>query len=154
MRTDRRAAILEGAARVTARRGVRGPRAEEPAAAAGVSTAPVSCHFKDRAGVLRHTLEFTGGRTERCTAAAEGATEPSDPRQGLERSLPLEFQDTPEVRENSTAWGEPRTGAIFEPDLRAGLSQASLTWSMTSPHRRPGCVPTCPPRRSRRPPNG
>ncbi|MFF5287231.1 TetR/AcrR family transcriptional regulator [Streptomyces sp. 62] len=128
MTTDRRAAILEGAARVIARRGVRGLRVEELAAEAGVSTALVYYHFKDRAGVLRHTLEFIGDRAERYTAAAEGATGPSDPRQELERSLLLEFQDTPEVRENSTAWGELRASAIFEPDLRADLARASLTW--------------------------
>ncbi|MFF7443497.1 TetR/AcrR family transcriptional regulator [Streptomyces sp. NPDC008122] len=128
MTTDRRAAILEGAARVIARRGVRGLRVEELAAEAGVSTALVYYHFKDRAGVLRHTLEFIGDRAERYTAATEGATGPSDPRQELERSLLLEFQDTPEVRENSTAWGELRASAIFEPDLRADLARASLTW--------------------------
>ncbi|MER7535710.1 TetR/AcrR family transcriptional regulator [Streptomyces sp. NPDC097704] len=128
MTTDRRAAILEGAARVIARRGVRGLRVEELAAEAGVSTALVYYHFKDRAGVLRHTLEFIGDRAERYTAATEGATGPSDPRQELERSLLLEFQDIPEVRENSTAWGELRASAVFEPDLRADLARASLAW--------------------------
>jgi len=43
--TDRRTAILEGAARVIARRGVRGLRMEELAAEAGVSTALCDYHF-------------------------------------------------------------------------------------------------------------
>ncbi|MGW5776329.1 TetR family transcriptional regulator C-terminal domain-containing protein [Streptomyces sp. NPDC003863] len=77
---------------------------------------------------MRHTLEFTGDRAEHYTAATEGATEPSGPRQELERSLLFEFQDTPEVRESSTAWGELRASAIFGPDLRADLVRASLTW--------------------------
>ena len=136
--TDRRAAILEGAARVIARRGVRGLRVEELAAEAGVSTALVYYHFKDRSGVLRRTLEFIGDRAGRYTAEAEAEEEaeaqsdrdaaPPDPRQELERALLLEFQDVPEVRENSTAWGELRASAVFDPDLRDELAHAGLTW--------------------------
>ncbi|MEU8762684.1 TetR/AcrR family transcriptional regulator [Streptomyces sp. NPDC048659] len=130
MATDRRTAILEGAARVIARRGVRGLRVEELAAEAGVSTALVYYHFKDRAGILRHTLEFISDRADRYTAEAEGAEPdgPYDPRLELERSLLLEFQDLPEVRENSTAWGELRASAVFEPELRPDLARAGLTW--------------------------
>ncbi|MFB7865756.1 TetR/AcrR family transcriptional regulator [Streptomyces sp. NPDC056069] len=128
MTTDRRTAILEGAARVIARRGVRGLRVEELAAEAGVSTALVYYHFKDRAGILRHTLEFISDRAERYTADEEGPTGPFDPRQELERSMLLEFQDRPEVRENSTAWGELRASAVFEPELRSELARAGLTW--------------------------
>ncbi|MYS06337.1 TetR family transcriptional regulator, partial [Streptomyces sp. SID6041] len=109
--TDRRTAILEGAARVIARRGVRGLRVEELAVEAGVSTALIYYHFKDRAGILRHTLEFISDRADRYTAADEDAAEAFDPRRELERSLLLEFQDLPEVRENSTAWGELRASA-------------------------------------------
>ncbi|WP_414720963.1 TetR/AcrR family transcriptional regulator [Streptomyces sp.] len=134
--TDRRAAILEGAARVIARRGVRGLRVEELAAEAGVSTALVYYHFKDRSGVLRRTLEFIGDRAGRYTAEAEEESDaqsdldaaPPDPRQELERALLLEFQDVPEVRENSTAWGELRASAVFDPDLRDELAHAGLTW--------------------------
>ncbi|MYV72610.1 TetR family transcriptional regulator, partial [Streptomyces sp. SID1046] len=46
--SDRRRAILEGAARVIARRGVRGLRVSDLAAEAGVSTALIYYHFKDR----------------------------------------------------------------------------------------------------------
>ncbi|MFI8766451.1 TetR/AcrR family transcriptional regulator [Streptomyces sp. NPDC053792] len=128
MTTDRRTAIVEGAARVMARRGVRGLRVEELAADAGVSTALVYYHFKDRAGILRHTLEFISDRADRYTAdKEEGPTGPLDPHEELERSLLLEFQDRPEVRENSTAWGELRPSAVFEPELRTDLARAGLT---------------------------
>lgn len=128
MATDRRRAILEGAARLIARRGVRGLRMEELAAEAGVSTALIYYHFKDRAGALRKTLEFISDRAERYTADGDFTTEPHDARRELEQSLLLEFQDTAEVRENSTAWGELRASAIFEPELRGDLAGATLAW--------------------------
>ncbi|MEV6204193.1 TetR/AcrR family transcriptional regulator [Streptomyces sp. NPDC051771] len=134
MATDRRGAILEGAARVIARRGVRGLRMEELATEAGVSTALIYYHFKDRAGVLRHTLEFISDRADRYTSGEDDADAdartgaPRDPRGELEQSLLLEFQDLPEVRENSTAWGELRASAVFEPELRGDLARATLSW--------------------------
>ncbi|WP_432088047.1 MULTISPECIES: TetR/AcrR family transcriptional regulator [unclassified Streptomyces] len=128
MATDRRRAILEGAARVIARHGVRGLRMETLAAEAGVSTALIYYHFKDRAGTLRHTLEFISDRADRYTCDGDDTTGPRDARQELEQSLLLEFQDVPEVRENSIAWGELRASAIFEPELRGDLARATLTW--------------------------
>ncbi|MET8747123.1 TetR/AcrR family transcriptional regulator [Streptomyces sp. NPDC004728] len=128
MSTDRRRAILEGAARVIARRGVRGLRMEELAAEAGVSIALIYYHFKDRAGTLRHTLEFISDRAERYTSDVDGAAGPYGAHEELEQSLLLEFQDLPEVRENSTVWGELRASAIFEPELRGDLARASLAW--------------------------
>ncbi|WP_329287096.1 TetR/AcrR family transcriptional regulator [Streptomyces sp. NBC_00691] len=123
---------MEGAARVIARRGVRGLRVEELAVEAGVSTALIYYHFKDRAGILRHTLEFISDRADRYTAADEeaglGSGEAFDAPGELERSLLLEFQDLPEVRENSTAWGELRASAVFDPELRSELARAGLTW--------------------------
>ncbi|MEU4930514.1 helix-turn-helix domain-containing protein [Streptomyces yokosukanensis] len=127
--SDRRTVILEAAARVIARRGVRGLRVEELAAEAGISKALVYYHFGDRAGLLRRTLVFISDRAERYTAGdAEGA-EGDSPREGLERSLLLELQDVPEVRENSTAWGELRASAVFDPTLRDELALASLIWT-------------------------
>ncbi|MEU9700450.1 TetR/AcrR family transcriptional regulator [Streptomyces sp. NPDC047981] len=114
---DRKTAILEAAARVIARRGVRGLRMEELAAEARVSKALVYYHFGDRADLLRHTLRFIGDRAERYTR-----DEP------LERRLLLELQDTPEVRENSTAWAELRASAVFEPELREELARAGHEW--------------------------
>lgn len=153
MEADRRTAILEAAARVIARRGLRGLRVSEIADESGVSTALVYYYFKNRAGILHRTMEFISDRAERYTAggdttgrdstggdaAGDGTagrdpagrdtdTEPLPPRQELERSLLLEFQDRPEVRENSTAWGELRATAVFDPDLREALTKARLIW--------------------------
>ncbi|MCX4807166.1 TetR/AcrR family transcriptional regulator [Streptomyces sp. NBC_01214] len=129
--SDRRRAILEGAARVIARRGVRGLRVGDLAAEAGVSTALIYYHFKDRTGILRHALAFIGDRADRYTGAAGGvgaALPATDPRRLLERILLLEFQDLPEVRENSTAWGELRAHTIFDPELREELTAAGAAW--------------------------
>ncbi|MEU7118845.1 TetR family transcriptional regulator C-terminal domain-containing protein [Streptomyces zaomyceticus] len=46
----------------------------------------------------------------------------------LERRLLLELQDVPEIRENSTAWGELRAGAVFDPELREDLARAGVAW--------------------------
>ncbi|MEV7445408.1 TetR/AcrR family transcriptional regulator [Streptomyces sp. NPDC091204] len=128
--TDRRRAILTSAARVIARSGVRGLRVADLAAEAGVSTALIYYHFKDRPGILRHALAFIGDRADRYTATGEGrvAARPSDPRQLLEQTLLLEFQDLPEVRENSTAWGELRAHSVFDPELREELATAGAAW--------------------------
>ncbi|KUF19209.1 TetR/AcrR family transcriptional regulator [Streptomyces silvensis] len=120
--------ILEAAARVIARRGVRGLRVEELAEEAGVSTALIYYHFKDRTGVLRKTLEFISDRAERYTAQAGRSAEPLGPREELERTLLLELQDTTEVRENSSAWGELRASAVFDEVLREDLAKATLAW--------------------------
>lgn len=120
--------ILEAAARVIARRGVRGLRVEELAAEAGVSTALIYYHFKDRTGVLRRTLEFINDRAERYTTALDPGTPSPTPREELERALLLEIQDEAEVRENSAAWGELRASAVFEEALREDLARATLVW--------------------------
>ncbi|GAB2719528.1 TetR/AcrR family transcriptional regulator [Kitasatospora kifunensis] len=119
---------MEAAARVIARRGVRGLRVEELAAEAGVSTALIYYHFKDRTGILRQTLEFISDRAERYTRQREAGGEPLSAREELEQALLLELQDTAEVRENSIAWGELRASAVFEPDLREDLARATLVW--------------------------
>ncbi|UKY54497.1 TetR/AcrR family transcriptional regulator [Streptomyces inhibens] len=123
---DRPTQILEAAARLIARRGVRGLRVEEVAAEAGVSTALIYYHFKDRAGLLRRTLEFISRRAVRYTDAALEASD--DPRTQLTEMLLLELQDTPHVRENSAAWGELRATAVFDPDLRELLAAATREW--------------------------
>ncbi|MET8684555.1 TetR/AcrR family transcriptional regulator [Streptomyces sp. NPDC004732] len=131
VKADRRTDILRAAARVIARRGVRGLRVAEVAAEAGISTALVYYHFKDRAGILHRTLEFISDRAERYTVGrppGERHADGLDPRRALERSLLLEFQDRPEVRENSTAWGELQATAVFDPELREALAGARLIW--------------------------
>ncbi|MEU7581745.1 helix-turn-helix domain-containing protein [Streptomyces sp. NPDC041068] len=120
--------ILEAAARLIARRGVRGLRVEELAAEAGVSTGLIYYHFKDRTGILRHTLEFINDRAERYTTDRAADAEPLAPREELEEMLLLELQDAPEVRENSSAWGELRASAVFDEVLREDLARATLVW--------------------------
>ncbi|MGW2111610.1 TetR/AcrR family transcriptional regulator [Streptomyces sp. NPDC001948] len=120
--------ILEAAARVIARRGVRGLRVEELAAEAGVSTALIYYHFKDRTGILRQTLEFISDRAERYTAQRDPDAEPLSPREELDQTLLLELQDATEVRENSSAWGELRASAVFDEALREELARATLVW--------------------------
>ncbi|MEV5260383.1 helix-turn-helix domain-containing protein [Streptomyces anulatus] len=145
--SDRRTAILEAAATVIARRGVRGLRVEELAVEAGVSKALIYYHFEDRTGLLRRTLAFVNNRAERYTAeqsAADaavgpgavadpgtttGATPTAGPLRRLEQALLLELQDLPHVRENSTAWGELRASAVFDPELRGELALASVIWA-------------------------
>ncbi|WP_035795633.1 TetR/AcrR family transcriptional regulator [Kitasatospora mediocidica] len=119
---------MEAAARVIARRGVRGLRVEELAAEAGVSTALIYYHFKDRTGIMRATLEFISDRAERYTTERDPQAEPLSPEAELEQCLVQELQDTPTVRENSAAWGELRASAVFEPDLREDLAKATLVW--------------------------
>ncbi|WP_329025559.1 TetR/AcrR family transcriptional regulator [Streptomyces sp. NBC_00690] len=120
--------ILEAAARVIARRGVRGLRVEELAAEAGVSTALIYYHFKDRTGVLRQTLEFISDRAERYTNDRDPDDPPLTAQEELADSLLLELQDTAEVRENSSAWGELRASAVFDEVLREDLAKATLVW--------------------------
>ncbi|MGA4848669.1 TetR/AcrR family transcriptional regulator [Streptomyces sp. G5(2025)] len=124
---DRPTQILEAAARLIARRGVRGLRVEEVSTEAGVSTALIYYHFKDRAGLLRRTLEFITRRAVRYTDAA--LHDSADPRTRLTDLLLLELQDTPRVRENSAAWGELRASAVFDPDLRERLAAATGEWA-------------------------
>ncbi|GLZ75884.1 putative transcriptional regulator, TetR family protein [Actinorhabdospora filicis] len=124
---SRRRTILEAAARVVALRGVRGLRVEEIAAEAGVSTALIYYHFKDRAGLLGETLDFVNDRAERYTEPATAFAE--DPVAHIEETLLLELRDTPLVRENSTAWGESRASAVFQPELRERLRAATGEWN-------------------------
>lgn len=125
---DRQELILEAAVRVIARSGVRGLRVEKIAAAAGISTALIYYHFKGRAGLIERTLEFISDRAGSYTGA--DATEPpEDPRGELGRRLLLELQDSEEVRDNSTAWGELRASAVFDPALREKLAASTRLWS-------------------------
>ncbi|MFB0626276.1 TetR/AcrR family transcriptional regulator [Streptomyces sp. AB3(2024)] len=124
---DRQSLILEAAVRVIARNGVRGLRVEELATEAGVSTALIYYHFKDRAGLVQRTLAFISDRATGYTDEAVEGTE--DARAVLLQLLLGELQDTPRVRENSIAWGELRATAIFDADLRAALAESTRSWN-------------------------
>ncbi|MER7851487.1 TetR/AcrR family transcriptional regulator [Streptomyces rhizosphaericola] len=136
--------ILEASARVIARRGVRGLRVEELAAEAGVSTALIYYHFKDRTGILLKTLEFINNRAERYTAHRDPDAGPLSPREELDQTLLLELQDTTEVRENSSAWGELRASAVFDEVLREDLARATLVWIQEVAALLGGVRPTAP----------
>jgi len=124
---SRRVVILEAAARLIARRGVRGLRMEELAAEAGVSSGLLYYHFTDRSTLLRRTLEFINERAGAYTDDRTPTEAP--PRERLERKLMLELQDDPVVVENSAAWGELRASALFEPELRETLRRSTAEWN-------------------------
>nr|CEL15516.1 HTH-type transcriptional regulator BetI [Kibdelosporangium sp. MJ126-NF4]CTQ92082.1 HTH-type transcriptional regulator BetI [Kibdelosporangium sp. MJ126-NF4] len=107
--------------------GVRGLRVEKLAAEAGVSTALIYYHFKDRAGILHAALEHINHRAENYTEPASTAED--DPLTHLRQMLLLELQDADEVRENSIAWGELRASAVFNPDLREALNTTTKAWN-------------------------
>ncbi|SMC84056.1 TetR/AcrR family transcriptional regulator [Lentzea albidocapillata] len=123
--SERRTQMLEAAVRVIAQDGVRGLRVEKLAAEAGVSTALIYYHFKDRAGILRAALEHVNHRAQSYT----GDVESGDPRTRVEQMLLGELQDTAFVRETSVAWGELRASAAFDEDLRATLRTATEAWN-------------------------
>lgn len=125
--SERQSQILQAAVRVIAQDGVRGLRVEKLAAEAGVSTALIYYHFKDRAGVLRAALEHVNQRAQRYTNDA--FTNTADPRAQVEAMLLFELQDTDEVRETSIAWGELRASAAFNPDLRGPLHATTRAWN-------------------------
>jgi AcrR family transcriptional regulator len=124
---ERRTQILQAAVRVIAQDGVRGLRVEKLAAEAGVSTALIYYHFKDRAGILHAALAHINHRAESYTEAAFSTG--GDPLDRLEQLLLLELQDTGEVRENSIAWGELRASAVFNDDLREALRVTTSAWN-------------------------
>lgn len=125
-RPERRQAILAAAARLIARRGVRGLRVEEVAAEAGVSPPLLYYHFGSRAGLVRAALEHAGER-----APSSALREPRGDlsgREGLVRALLAELDDDPAVRDNAVVWGEVTATAIFEPELRDDVRRAADSW--------------------------
>ncbi|MFI6976986.1 TetR/AcrR family transcriptional regulator [Embleya sp. NPDC050154] len=147
--SDRHITIMEAAARVIARRGVRGLRVEELAAEAGVSTGLIYYHFKDRTGVLRATLGFINDRADRYTTEREPGAAPMPARAELSHRLLLELQDDPIVRENSTAWNELCASAVFDESLRTDLANATAEWSVEIGDLIAEAVPSAPPRAAR-----
>jgi AcrR family transcriptional regulator len=118
---DRRSAILDAAIAVIARRGVRGLRVEQVAAEAGVATSLLYYYFDNRNGLVRATLDHANERAER--TSHEGVTG----REAVERSLLAELDA--EVRDTSVVWGEVLASAVFEPDLRDQLVEATGAWN-------------------------
>ena len=119
--SDRRAAILDAAIAVIARRGVRGLRVEQVATEAGVATSLLYYYFDNRNGLVRATLDHANERAARTTVG--GATG----REAVERSVLAEFDA--EARATSVVWGEVLASAVFEPELRDQLGEATGAWN-------------------------
>jgi AcrR family transcriptional regulator len=113
--SDRKSAILDAAIAVIARRGVRGLRVEQVAAEAGVATSLLYYYFKNRNGLVRATLDHANERAARSTSA------------GVEASLLAELDV--EARDTSVVWGEVLASAVFEPELRDQLKEATDAWN-------------------------
>lgn len=106
---------------------MRGLRVEDIAREAGVSLGLIYYHFGDRSGLLSATFAFVGERAGAYTEEARRAGR--DARDQLERLLLSELQDDPLVVETSSAWGEFRASAVFEPELREALRSSTVRWN-------------------------
>lgn len=123
--SDRKTAILDAAIAVIARRGVRGLRVEEVAAAAGVAVSLLYYYFDTRDGLVRATLDHANERT---AAMPDRGSDAASGYAAVERMLLGEFDRSPQVRETSVVWGEVLASAVFDPDLRDQLKAANETW--------------------------
>jgi AcrR family transcriptional regulator len=118
---DRRAAILDAAIGVIARRGVRGFRVEQVAEQAGVAVSLLYYYFGSRNGLVRATLDHANER------AATTTPDSGSGRATVEASLLAELD--PEARDTSVVWGEVLASAVFEAELRDQLRDACGTWN-------------------------
>ena len=97
-----------------ARTGVRGLRVEVVAAEAGVAVSLIYYYFGSRKGLVRATLDHAN---ERAASAAPA---------GVRATLLAELDEA--ARETSTVWGEIQASAVFEPDLRDQVREATDAW--------------------------
>ena len=118
---DRRAAILDAAIGVIARRGVRGFRVEQVAEQAGVAVSLLYYYFGSRNGLVRATLDHANER------AATTVQQRASGRATVEQSLLAELDA--EARDTSVVWGEVLASAVFEAELRDQLRDAGATWT-------------------------
>jgi AcrR family transcriptional regulator len=118
---DRRAAILDAAIAVIARRGVRGFRVEQVAEEAGVAVSLLYYYFRSRNGLVQATLERANERAAATVRAAGSG------RETVELTLLAEFDA--EARATSVVWGEVLASAVFEAELRDQLRDASGAWT-------------------------
>ena len=128
-RVERREAILDAAARLIARRGVRGLRVEEVATEASVSPPLLYYHFGSRAGLVRAALEHAGERAP--SAALRDPAPGVSGRAAVESALLAELDDEPSVRDNAVVWGEVSATAVFEEELRDDVRAAAEAWRET-----------------------
>jgi AcrR family transcriptional regulator len=118
---DRRAAILDAAIDVIARRGVRGFRVEQVAEQADVAVSLLYYYFGSRNGLVRATLDHANERAATTTPATGSG------RATVEASLLAELD--PKARDTSVVWGEVLASAVFEAELRDQLREAGATWT-------------------------
>jgi AcrR family transcriptional regulator len=111
---DRRSLILDAAIGVIARTGVRGLRVEVVAAEAGVAVSLIYYYFGSRNGLVRATLDHAN---ERAASAAPA---------GVRSTLLSELDES--ARETSTVWGEIQASAVFQPELRDQVREATEAW--------------------------
>ena len=125
--SDRRSAILEAAIKVIARRGVRGPARRTGRGRGGrrrladLLLLRQSQRARARDARARQRAGGDGGRV------GEGAA--LSGREAVERTLLAELGDGDHLRDTSVVWGEVLASAVFEPDLRDQLREASDAWS-------------------------
>jgi AcrR family transcriptional regulator len=128
---ERREAILVAAARLIAKRGVRGLRVEEVASEAGVSPPLLYYHFASRSGLIRAALEHASDQAPSAAlrhAPGEGG---GDGFSAVRTALLAELDDDRTVRENAVVWGEVSASAVFEPALREDVRRVSHEWCTT-----------------------
>jgi AcrR family transcriptional regulator len=111
---DRRNLILDAAIAVIARSGVRGLRVENVAAEAGVAVSLIYYYFGSRNGLVGATLDHANERAARTAAA------------GVRATLLSELDEA--ARETSAVWGEIQASAVFQPELRDQVREATHAW--------------------------
>ena len=115
MAPDRRNLILDAAIGVIARTGVRGLRVEVVAAEAGVAVSLIYYYFGSRKGLVRATLDHAN---ERAASAAPA---------GVRATLLAEL-DEAAARDRRPSGARSRRRAVFDPDLRDQVSEATEAW--------------------------
>ncbi len=111
---DRRSLILDAAISVIASNGVRGLRVENVAAEAGVAVSLIYYYFGSRKGLVGATLDHAN---ERAAITAPG---------GVRSTLLAELDES--ARRTSVVWGEIQASAVFQPELRDQVREATEAW--------------------------
>jgi AcrR family transcriptional regulator len=124
---DRASEILAAACKVIARTGARRLSLEEVGREAGVSKALVLYYFRSRKRLLASAYLFADARgLQRVRAQVEALPTAA---QRLEEVLRLYFANDSEILEEWVLWSELRSGAVFEPELRATVEQTFSEFS-------------------------
>ncbi|CAN5139354.1 TetR/AcrR family transcriptional regulator [soil metagenome] len=125
---ERREAILDAAARLISKSGVRGLRVEEVASEAKVSPPLLYYHFASRSGLIRAALEHASEHAP-STALRSSPPEGPDGYSAVLAALLAELDDDRTVRDNAIVWGEVSATAVFEPALREDVRRVVDEWS-------------------------